>query len=81
MVSHSMMHVDHCDCLAALSIWTGPTAIILQEANVPLLSNEKCKQQMPEYSITENMVCAGYEEGGTDSCKVSMKKDSFLQYQ
>ncbi|XP_049641681.1 enteropeptidase [Suncus etruscus] len=47
----------------------GPTASILQEANVPLLSNEKCKQQMPEYSITENMVCAGYEEGGTDSCK------------
>ncbi|XP_055965398.1 enteropeptidase [Sorex fumeus] len=47
----------------------GPTASILQEANVPLLSNEKCKQQMPEYNITENMVCAGYEEGGIDSCK------------
>lgn len=47
----------------------GPTANILQEAPIPLLSNEKCQQQMPEYNITENMVCAGYEEGGIDSCQ------------
>ncbi|XP_066221989.1 enteropeptidase isoform X2 [Saccopteryx leptura] len=47
----------------------GPTADILQEADVPLLSNEKCQQQMPEYSITENMLCAGYEEGRIDSCQ------------
>nr|KAF6383975.1 transmembrane serine protease 15 [Pipistrellus kuhlii] len=47
----------------------GPTADILQEAEVPLISNEKCQQQMPEYTITENMVCAGYEEGGIDSCQ------------
>uniref|UniRef100_G1PBV1 Enteropeptidase n=1 Tax=Myotis lucifugus TaxID=59463 RepID=G1PBV1_MYOLU len=47
----------------------GPTADILKEAEVPLISNEKCQQQMPEYSITENMVCAGYEEGGIDSCQ------------
>ncbi|XP_006727684.1 enteropeptidase [Leptonychotes weddellii] len=50
-------------------IHQGHTADILQEANVPLLSNEKCQQQMPEYNITENMVCAGYEEGGIDSCQ------------
>ncbi|EHB06218.1 Enteropeptidase [Heterocephalus glaber] len=42
---------------------------ILQEADVPLLSNEKCQQQMPEYNITQNMICAGYEEGGTDTCQ------------
>ncbi|XP_026267732.2 enteropeptidase isoform X1 [Urocitellus parryii] len=47
----------------------GPTANILQEADVPLLSNEKCQQQMPAYNITENMICAGYEEGGIDTCK------------
>nr|KAF6380671.1 transmembrane serine protease 15 [Myotis myotis] len=47
----------------------GPTSDILKEAEVPLISNEKCQQQMPEYSITENMVCAGYEEGGIDSCQ------------
>ncbi|KAM5277920.1 enteropeptidase isoform 1-T1 [Hipposideros larvatus] len=47
----------------------GPTPNILQEAHVPLVSNEKCQRQMPEYNITENMVCAGYEEGGIDSCQ------------
>ncbi|KFO24146.1 Enteropeptidase [Fukomys damarensis] len=47
----------------------GPTVDILQEANVPLLSNEKCQQLMPEYNITQNMICAGYEEGGTDTCQ------------
>uniref|UniRef100_A0A8D1TEC8 Enteropeptidase n=1 Tax=Sus scrofa TaxID=9823 RepID=A0A8D1TEC8_PIG len=50
-------------------IYQGSPADILQEADVPLLSNEKCQQQMPEYNITENMMCAGYEEGGIDSCQ------------
>ncbi|XP_062969375.1 enteropeptidase [Cynocephalus volans] len=49
--------------------YQGPTADILQEADVPLLSNEKCQQQMPEYNITENMICAGYGEGGIDTCQ------------
>ncbi|KAM9301103.1 enteropeptidase [Morus bassanus] len=47
----------------------GPTSDILQEAEVPLISKEKCQQQMPEYSITENMICAGYDIGGVDSCQ------------
>ncbi|XP_058919857.1 enteropeptidase isoform X2 [Kogia breviceps] len=50
-------------------VYQGPPADTLQEADVPLLSNEKCQQEMPEYNITENMVCAGYEEGGVDSCQ------------
>ncbi|KFR12712.1 Enteropeptidase, partial [Opisthocomus hoazin] len=47
----------------------GVTSDILQEAEVPLISNEKCQQQMPEYNITENMICAGYDIGGVDSCQ------------
>ncbi|NXR49087.1 ENTK Enteropeptidase, partial [Hippolais icterina] len=47
----------------------GPTSDILQEAEVPLLSNEKCQQWMPKYNITENMLCAGYDMGGVDSCQ------------
>ncbi|XP_032535245.1 enteropeptidase [Chiroxiphia lanceolata] len=47
----------------------GPTSDILQEAEVPLISNEKCQQWMPEYNITENMLCAGYDTGGIDSCQ------------
>lgn len=50
---------------------SGPTSYILQEAEVPLISNEKCQQWMPEYSITENMICAGYDIGGVDSCQVN----------
>uniref|UniRef100_A0A8C0WFD5 Enteropeptidase n=1 Tax=Castor canadensis TaxID=51338 RepID=A0A8C0WFD5_CASCN len=50
-------------------IQAGSPADILQEADVPLVSNEKCQQQMPEYDITENMICAGYEEGGVDTCQ------------
>ncbi|XP_056343653.1 enteropeptidase isoform X2 [Oenanthe melanoleuca] len=47
----------------------GPTSNVLQEAEVPLLSNEKCQQWMPKYNITENMLCAGYDMGGIDSCQ------------
>ncbi|XP_023799523.1 enteropeptidase isoform X2 [Cyanistes caeruleus] len=47
----------------------GSPSNVLQEAEVPLLSNEKCQQWLPKYNITENMLCAGYEMGGIDSCK------------
>ncbi|XP_062983770.1 enteropeptidase [Elgaria multicarinata webbii] len=47
----------------------GAVANILQEAEVPLIAHKKCQQQMPEYNITENMMCAGYDEGGIDSCQ------------
>ncbi|NWV73795.1 ENTK Enteropeptidase, partial [Dasyornis broadbenti] len=47
----------------------GPTSNTLQEAEVPLISNEKCQQWMPKYNITENMLCAGYDMGGIDSCQ------------
>ncbi|XP_061483882.1 enteropeptidase isoform X2 [Rhineura floridana] len=47
----------------------GSVASILQEAEVPLITHEKCQHLMPEYNITENMICAGYDEGGIDSCQ------------
>ncbi|NXN79529.1 ENTK Enteropeptidase, partial [Bombycilla garrulus] len=47
----------------------GPTSNILQEAVVPLLSNEKCQQWLTKYNITENMLCAGYDTGGIDACQ------------
>ncbi|KAM4788440.1 enteropeptidase-like [Cyanocitta cristata] len=48
---------------------TGPPSNVLQEAEVPLISNEKCQQWLPKYNITENMFCAGYDTGGIDSCQ------------
>uniref|UniRef100_A0A669QWG5 Enteropeptidase n=1 Tax=Phasianus colchicus TaxID=9054 RepID=A0A669QWG5_PHACC len=49
--------------------YEGPTSNILQEAEVPLILNEKCQEWLPEYTITENMICAGYDMGGVDSCQ------------
>ncbi|XP_036976139.1 enteropeptidase isoform X2 [Acanthopagrus latus] len=42
---------------------------VLQEAEVPLVAQDKCQHWLPEYNITSNMLCAGYAEGGIDSCQ------------
>ncbi|XP_017283958.1 prostasin-like [Kryptolebias marmoratus] len=39
---------------------------MLQEVNVPVVSNRVCSQS---YAITSNMICAGLTEGGKDSCQ------------
>ncbi|XP_056140347.1 enteropeptidase [Lampris incognitus] len=47
----------------------GSPSDVLQEAQVPLLSQVQCQNQLPEYNITASMVCAGLPEGGVDSCQ------------
>ncbi|KAM8834542.1 enteropeptidase [Synchiropus picturatus] len=47
----------------------GSPANILQEAMVPLVAQDQCQRQLPEYNITSMMMCAGYPEGGVDSCQ------------
>lgn len=49
---------------------------VLQEADVPLVVQDQCQVQLPEYTITSNMLCAGYLEGGVDSCEVTTHLDS-----
>ncbi|KAF6213205.1 hypothetical protein GE061_010921 [Apolygus lucorum] len=49
----------------------GKPSCILQEVEVPVMSNDDCKTNT-SYSakvISENMMCAGYEEGMKDSCQ------------
>ncbi|KAA0720384.1 Enteropeptidase [Triplophysa tibetana] len=47
----------------------GSAANVLQEAVVPLINNTQCQRWLPEYNITDQMVCAGYPEGGVDTCQ------------
>jgi hypothetical protein len=46
---------------------------IIQEVHVPIMSNDECKKTgYGEKRITQNMMCAGYPDGGKDSCQVRL---------
>lgn len=41
------------------------------EVTVKILSNKKCRESgYGPKKITDNMLCAGYDDGGKDSCQV-----------
>lgn len=40
----------------------------LQEVLLPIVSNTTCAAAMKPYAITDNMLCAGYVQGGKDTC-------------
>ncbi|KAM7380959.1 hypothetical protein PAMP_004223 [Pampus punctatissimus] len=49
----------------------GETSVVLRSATVPLLSTKTCNQpEVYQGFISSWMICAGYLEGGTDSCQV-----------
>ncbi|XP_043507555.1 trypsin-1-like isoform X2 [Frieseomelitta varia] len=48
----------------------GAISQTLQEVTVPILTNAECRaSKYPSRRITDNMLCAGYEEGKKDSCQ------------
>ncbi|XP_053996820.1 trypsin-1-like [Hylaeus anthracinus] len=49
---------------------SGSVSQTLQEVMVPILTNTECRAtKYPARRITDNMLCAGYEEGMKDSCQ------------
>uniref|UniRef100_A0A3Q0R4N6 Peptidase S1 domain-containing protein n=1 Tax=Amphilophus citrinellus TaxID=61819 RepID=A0A3Q0R4N6_AMPCI len=49
------------------------TSVVLRSAKVPLISNQNCsKPEVYKGLLSSWMICAGYLEGGTDSCQVHL---------
>ena len=66
------MKIIHLFCIGtALFFFAQVSAITLEnnlrEVQVPIVSNETCKDSYGDI-ITSNMLCAGYPEGGKDAC-------------
>ncbi|XP_060774486.1 serine protease 27-like [Neoarius graeffei] len=42
---------------------------VLQEAEVPVVDSQQCDAQLGPGLVTENMICAGFQEGGIGPCQ------------
>ena len=50
-------------------IWPGgPLSERLRLAHLPIISKEECEDRYGSCLISDEMICAGYPEGGTDTC-------------
>merc|ERR1711890_45640 len=47
----------------------GHLAKILQKVDVPVVSDDHCRDSYGQNDIADSMICAGLDEGGKDSCQ------------
>merc|ERR1711982_228337 len=47
----------------------GSLARVLQKVDVPVVSDEHCRDSYGQADITDSMICAGLDQGGKDSCQ------------
>ncbi|XP_070849977.1 coagulation factor VIIi [Chaetodon trifascialis] len=50
------------------AVVTAPVSPILRKFSVPIIQNSQCSQRA-QFNFTDNMLCAGYLEGGQQSCR------------
>lgn len=59
----------------------GTLSQTLQQVKVPIMTNQQCKKSAYRATrITDNMMCAGYSEGGRDACQVRIFAIGALSY-
>jgi len=46
----------------------------LQKVDVPVVSDEECRAAYGQADVADSMICAGFDQGGKDSCQVIPKK-------
>lgn len=53
----------------------GHTSDVLRKVVVPVWSKDDCyNSEYGVHKLSENMFCAGYEEGKRDACQVLLRK-------
>ena len=62
--------------ITQFSITDGPLPAVLQEVDLPIINNSQCEAMYVEAGFREHIphifICAGYKEGGKDSCEVDI---------
>lgn len=70
-----MTDIEYAGKMAVVTGWgrvneTGNISPILRQVDVPIYTNLEChKTKYGAAAITENMMCAGYDEGQLDACQ------------
>lgn len=79
LVSYKICILFNMDVFEFLKLWicflqlgNGMSPDTLQEVQLPVVGNKKCSCYNQDFAtITENMICAGLDMGGKDSCQVT----------
>ena len=60
--------------LSTFILLDGPLPAVLQEVDLPIINNTECEAMYEKAGFREHIphifICAGYREGGKDSCEV-----------
>lgn len=56
-------------CVYLCVVWL-PSPGVLQEAQVPVVDRNVCDSFLEPGLVTENMICTGFLQGGTNTCQV-----------